>query len=478
MSAMLRTEIDEEGIALVTIDMPGRSMNVIDWDMGAALDEAVSVLIADDVVKGIVITSGKPSFIAGADLSIMKDFTAPGVTPAMASRKIATMGDVFRHLERGGKPVVAAAPGTALGGGLELMLACHWRVAADNPQARFGLPEVKLGLLPGAGGTQRLPRLIGIAAALPLLVGGGAMSVAEAAAAGIIDEVVAPERLIEAAKDALRQGRVSETAPWDRKGFAFPGDGPASAAVLDLFTFTNARILAETAGHYPAPKAILSCVFEGARLPIDKALMVEQDCFATLVCGDVAHAMIRTLFFARLEWGKTGRKPGDPGSDFVQAGRSAYVDEGLRLLEEGVSEALVENAATRLGMAKGPVALAREDGRPLPTPRSGNPLRPDEVRQRLLFAQVLACAGSFASGQGEKSAAMSDLDAVAGWGFPAWTGGPLSWIDIAGPESVVAQSRDLTARYGEQFQPPQVLIELAKASSTFHGQGRTLARAG
>jgi hypothetical protein len=337
---------------------------------------------------------------------------------------------------------------------------------------------VKLGLLPGAGGTQRLPRLIGIAAALPLLVGGGAMSVAEAAAAGIIDEVVAPERLIEAAKDALRQGRVSETAPWDRKGFAFPGDGPASAAVLDLFTFTNARILAETAGHYPAPKAILSCVFEGARLPIDKALKVEQDCFATLVCGDVAHAMIRTLFFARLEWGKTGRKPGDPGSDFVQAGRSAYVDEGLRLLEEGVSEALVENAATRLGMAKGPVALAREDGRPLPTPRSGNPLRPDEVRQRLLFAQVLACAGSFASGQGEKSAAMSDLDAVAGWGFPAWTGGPLSWIDIAGPESVVAQSRDLTARYGEQFQPPQVLIELAKASSTFHGQGRTLARAG
>ena len=475
---MLTIEIDKDGLAVVTIDMPGRSMNVIDWDMGAALDEAVSPLIADETVKGIVITSGKPSFIAGADLSIMKDFTLPGVTPAVASRRIARIGDFFRRLERGGKPVVAAATGTALGGGLELMLACHRRVAADNPQARFGLPEVKLGLLPGAGGTQRLPRLIGIEAALPLLLEGRTMTVAEAAAAGIIDEVVAPERLVEAAKDALRQGRVSETAPWDRKGFAFPGHAPAGQAALDLFTFTNARILAETAGNYPAPKAILSSVFEGARLPIDKALRVEQHCFGTLVCGDVAHAMIRTLFFARLEWDRKGRKPGDPESGFVRAGRSAYVEEGLRLLEEGVGEALIENAATGLGMAKGPLALAREEGRPLPAAAAGSPLPAEEVRRRLLLVQVLACATSFASGEGEASAPMADLDAVAGWGFPAWTGGPLSWIDIAGPQCVVAHSKDLAARHGERFQPPRALVDLAEAASKFHGESPMQARAG
>src|SRR5690606_16523801 len=118
----------------------------------------------------IVLTSVKPgSFIAGADLSIMKDMTGEGVTPAHASARIGVMGAALRRLETSGKPVVAASPGTALGGGLEVMLACHYRIAADEPKARIGLPEVTLGILPGAGGTQRLPRLIGIKAALPLL---------------------------------------------------------------------------------------------------------------------------------------------------------------------------------------------------------------------------------------------------------------------------------------------------------------------
>lgn len=468
---MLKTEIDSEGFAVVTIDMPGRSMNVIDWHLSDALDDALTRLLADDAVKGIVIASGKSSFIAGADLAIMKDFVGPGTSPSTAGRRIAQLGDVFRRIEKGGKPVVAAASGTALGGGLELMLACHYRIAAANPKARFGLPEVKLGLLPGGGGTQRLPRLIGIAAALPLLVEGRSLTAEEAAAAGFIDAVVPAEDLIEAAKAALRDGKVSAEVAWDQKGFSLPGDAPGSAAVLDLFTFMNAKVLAETGGNYPAPKAILSCVFEGARLPIDKALKIEQDYFGTLVHGEVAQAMIRTLFFARLASDKAGRKAGDPDSAFVRAGRDAYIAEGLKLAEEGVSPAFIENASAATGMAKGPLALARESGRELPTVVGEGALAFEDVRARLLAAQAVAAAKSFAAGEGADDPVQADLDAVVGWGFPAWTGGPLSWIDRTGTHVFVAQAKGLADRFGERFVPPPSLVELASRGAGFHGEG-------
>ncbi|QRG07787.1 enoyl-CoA hydratase/isomerase family protein [Xanthobacter dioxanivorans] len=282
---MLTIDIDQDGIALVTIDMPGRSMNVIDWPMLDALDAAARRLVADAAVTGIVFTSGKGAFIAGADLAIMEDLSGPGLTAGETAQRAGRMGDVFRRIETCGKPVVAAAPGTALGGGFELMLACHHRIAADTPKAVFGLPEVKLGLLPGAGGTQRLPRLIGIAEALPLLLEGRALTVAEAQAAGLLDAVVPPEALLDTAKAALREQRVSPEPAWDQKGFGWPGAAPASPAVQELFALVNARTLAATRGLYPAPQAILSCVFEGARLPMDKALKVERDYFATLVRG-------------------------------------------------------------------------------------------------------------------------------------------------------------------------------------------------
>jgi hypothetical protein len=158
--------VDPDGIATLTIDMKSRSMNVISDQLAATLAELFERLAADPLVKGAIITSGKSSFIAGADLRELEQLAfGPLKNDAQALLKHASlMSGIWRRLESCGKPVVAAITGTALGGGLELCLSCHYRIAADNPRAQLGLPEVKVGLLPGAGGTQRLPRLIGIEA--------------------------------------------------------------------------------------------------------------------------------------------------------------------------------------------------------------------------------------------------------------------------------------------------------------------------
>lgn len=208
---MFRTDI-QNGIAVLTIDQPSRSMNVLGPDFARDFDSILVDLSGREAIRGIVLTSGKSSFVAGADLTMMADFVRPGVTLRQAADMIAAFGKLFRRLETCGKPVVAAAPGTALGGGLELMLACHYRIAADAPSARFGLPEIKLGLLPAAGGTQRLPRMIGIAKALPLLLEGTVLKAPAALAAGLLDEVVPADQLLAAAMAAIDAGKVRATA--------------------------------------------------------------------------------------------------------------------------------------------------------------------------------------------------------------------------------------------------------------------------
>ncbi|MBA4791481.1 MAG: enoyl-CoA hydratase/isomerase family protein [Rhizobiales bacterium] len=302
---MLTTTL-EDGIAVITIDLPSRSMNVMDTPLIAALDAEVARLAGTDEVTGIVITSGKGAFIAGADLAMLKVLTG---TPGEIAAKIGAMGDAFRRIERCGKPVVAAATGTALGAGLELMLSCHYRIAADTKGAVFGLPEVKLGLFPGLGGTQRLPRIVGIEAALPLMLEGRALSPAEALKAGILHELVSADDLLPAAVRALKEGRVSPEAPWDRKGFALPGGAPSSARIMDGFSLANGRALSAGKHNYPAPEAILTCVFEGTRLPIDKGLRLEAKHFGKVFAGPVPRAMIRTLFFAKQAADKLARRP-------------------------------------------------------------------------------------------------------------------------------------------------------------------------
>jgi 3-hydroxyacyl-CoA dehydrogenase/enoyl-CoA hydratase/3-hydroxybutyryl-CoA epimerase len=337
----------QDHIAILTIDMPGRTMNVLTPDFVREFRTAFDAVATDANVIGIIVTSGKPSFIAGADLSQMRDMAAADITPTAAADLIGIYGNLFRHIETCGKPVVAAAPGTAMGGGLELMLACHYRIAADNPSARFGQPEVKLGLLPAAGGTQRVPRLVGIAASIPLLTEGNEPTAAAARSAGLIHEVVPADQLFDTAMRALVDRRVKATAALDEKGFRLPGGDAYAAANQIALSFANARLHADTHGNYPVPLAILRCIYEGTKLPIDKALRLEQQHFATVVQGRVAQNMIRTLFFAKQSADKLVRRPagvppskvstlGVVGTGFMGAGIarvSALAGINVRLLD-------------------------------------------------------------------------------------------------------------------------------------------------
>ncbi|MFK0088457.1 3-hydroxyacyl-CoA dehydrogenase NAD-binding domain-containing protein [Pseudomonas sp. NPDC090755] len=310
-----------DGIATLTIDMPGRSMNVLSLDLVDELDRVFTELLRAPEVTGIIVASGKSSFVAGADLAWVAGLARPGTPREKVMAEIGALGTLLRRIETSGKPVVAAASGTALGGGLELMLGCHYRIAAQVPGAQFGLPEVKLGVLPGAGGTQRMPRLIGIAASLPLITQGTHLSAEEAHRLGLLDELTSPENLLAAADRALREGRVKAIAAWDEKGYVLPGGDAYTPANRQALIEANASLHASKRGLYPATLAILRCIYEGARLPMDKALQLELKHFATLVPGPVADNLIRINFFAKQAAAKLARRPvGIPRSKVAELG--------------------------------------------------------------------------------------------------------------------------------------------------------------
>jgi 3-hydroxyacyl-CoA dehydrogenase/enoyl-CoA hydratase/3-hydroxybutyryl-CoA epimerase len=215
-------------------------------------------------------------------------------------------------LEKSGKPFVAAINGTALGGGLEICLACHRRIVADDPKIQLGLPEVTLGLLPAAGGTQRLPRMIGIKNALPYLLEGRKAAPAAALAAGIVDEVVpAAELLARARAWLLAEGAQAVVKPWDAKGFKLPGGVPQSPGPTQLFFGVGGGLMAKTQGLYPAPEAILACVYDGCQVDLDTGLKIEQRQFARLATSAATKNMIRTLFYAMGEANRLADRPKD-----------------------------------------------------------------------------------------------------------------------------------------------------------------------
>lgn len=288
----LRQSLDLDGILTVAIDSPGRGTNILDDALIQALGQAIDRIAADDAVKGAIITSGKPDFLAGADLdALLRLRKAEEVYP-----RVRDLQSKFRRLETAGKPVAAALAGSTLGPGLELALSCHYRVALANEQAKFGLPEVKLGLLAGAGGTQRLPRLIGIQAALPLLLEGMPVNAAKAFELGIIDAVA------DTAEDLMQRARQWVLAnpaacnPWDRKGYKYPGGGAGHPSVAQLLAAAPAQINKKTHRNFPAPINILSSVVEGSLVDFDTALKIEARCFTELAVGQVANNLIGTMW--------------------------------------------------------------------------------------------------------------------------------------------------------------------------------------
>lgn len=288
---MIRTEIRPEGVAVLTIDTPG-TQNTLDLAFNAAFEEEVARLLANEAVKGLVITSAKDSFAAGGDLQQLLSVKSPARAGAIVAPFLAAL----RKLETGGKPVAAALNGTALGGGFELALAAHRRIAADRPDAEFGLPEITLGLMPGGGGTQRLPRLIGIEKAADLILAGSRLKVKEALAAGLIDDVVSPGELIEA---AVRWVASKPTAaqPWDAPGFKLRGFEPNDLAGRRFFASRWAKLRARAGDHDDAASMVLHVLHHGLERTFDAGIEIEKRQFAKLASSPYAKNKMRTLFY-------------------------------------------------------------------------------------------------------------------------------------------------------------------------------------
>ncbi len=712
---------DAEGVAIITWDMPGRSMNVMTRDSMQELNGLIDAALADEAVKGIVINSAKRDFAGGMDLNTLASIRdEAGDDPAKALFDFTMAGHhMLRKIERagmdernkGGKPIAAALPGTALGIGLELPLACHRIFAADNPKAKIGLPEIMVGIFPGAGGTTRLVRKMGAMAASPLLLEGKLNDPKKAKAAGVIDEVV--DDPVTAAKEwVLSEPNIVK--PWDEKGYKMPGGAPYHPAGFMTFVGASAMVNGRTKGVYPAAKALLSAVYEGAMVPFDTALKIEARWFTHVLMNPSSANMIRSLFINKeaLEKGanrpdvqdQTVKKVGVLGAGMMGAGitlvsamagmevvlvdQSAeaaekgkahtadymdkgikrgkateekkaatldlitatddyaalegcdliieavfedmgvkaevtnkvldavgadcifasntstlpitqlakasdspgqfigihffspvekmalveiikgketgdravakaldyvrqirktpivvnderffyanrciipYINEGIRMVKEGVTPALIENAAKLVGMPLGPLQLTDETsidlgvkiakatkaamGDAYPNEEVDEVLfwmadegrlgrkanagfyayddkgkrqglwdglteryeqaetQPDltEVQHRLLFAQVLEAVRALQEGVLE-DIREGDVGAILGWGFAPWSGGPFGWLDMLGTPYAAERCDQLAAAHGDRFACPALLREMAENGQSFYGR--------
>ena len=714
--------VDGDGVATITWDVAGKSMNVMSTAAFALLSDLVDRGLADTGVKGIILTSGKKDFAGGMDLNVIAQMRAGGAQAIFDG--VIQMHGVLRKIERagmdpktqkGGKPIVAALPGTALGIGFELPLACHRIIAADNPKAKIGLPEIMVGIFPGAGGTTRLARKLGAMMAAPFLLEGKLSDPKGAKAAGLIDEVVAPDQLMAQAKEwVLAATDADLVKPWDAKGYKMPGGAPYHPAGFMTFVGASAMVHGKTMGVYPAAKALLSAVYEGALVPFDTALKIEARWFTSVLLNPSATAMIRSLFINKEALEKGANRPAEPDQtvrkvgvigagmmgagiayvaanagisvvlvdstqeaadrgkahseglldkgvqrrkvtpekkaevlgriaattdyaalagcdlvveavfedpkvkaevtakveaavgteciyasntstlpismlagasvrpeqfiglhffspvdkmnlveiikgkatgaravakalDFVRQIRKTpivvndarffyanrciipYINEGIRMVAEGVEPVLIENAAKLVGMPLGPLQLVDETSIDLgvkiakATRAAMGDAYPDgavdavlfamadqgrlgkksnagfyaydatgkreglwggleaaypvaetqpelaEVQHRLLMAQVLEAVRALEEGV-LTDIREGDVGAILGWGFAPWSGGPFSWLDIIGAARAVDICDGLTARYGARFAPPALLREMAATGESFYGR--------
>ncbi len=720
---------DADGVATILWDTPGRSMNVMSTAGFVELDALIDRVLGDAGVKGVILTSAKRDFAGGMDLNViarMKEGGAQGLFDGVMAthailRKIERAGMDPKSL-KGGKPIVAALPGTALGIGLEIPLACHRIIAADNPRAKIGLPEILVGIFPGMGGTTRLVRKMGAMMAAPLLLEGKLNDPKGAKAAGVIDEVVPPEELLSRAKDWVLSATDADLVkPWDAKGYKMPGGTPYHPAGFMTFVGASAMVHGKTMGVYPAAKALLSAVYEGALVPFDTAIRIEARWFTGVLMNPSSSAMIRSLFINKeaLEKGANrpkapdqsvrkvgvigagmmgagiayvaanagievvlidatqdaadrgrahseglldkgiqrrkvtpekkaevlgritattdyaalgdcdliveavfedpkikaevtakieaaipadcilatntstlpitglaqasgrpdqfigihffspvdkmnlveiirGKETGDTAvakaMDFVRQLRKTpivvndarffyanrciipYINEGIRMVAEGVEPALVENAAKLVGMPLGPLQLVDETSIELgvkiakATKAAMGDDYPDEavdkvlfwmadqgrlgrksmsgfyvyddkgerqglwdglaqkypadkiqpsltdVQHRLLFSQVLEAVRALEDGV-LTDIREGDVGAILGWGFAPWSGGPFSWLDMLGAAHAVEICRGLSAQFGPRFHAPALLREMATKGETFYGRFAVAQRA-
>ena len=716
---------DAEGIATIVWDCKDKSMNLMNMEGMLQLDGFIDEALGDEAVKGIIITSSKKDFAGGMDLNVLADMkAASGDNPAKGVFEgIMSMHNALRKIElagmdaktkKGGKPVAAVLPGTAMGIGLELPLSTHRIFAATNPKAKIGLPEIMVGLFPGAGGTTRLVRKFGAMGASPYLLEGKSLTPSKAKSAGLIDEV-SDDPMTDARAWVLSAKDAELVKPWDSKGYKMPGGGPYHPSGFMTFVGASAMVNGKTQGAFPAAKALLSAIYEGAQVPFETALRVEARWFTNVIMNPCSTAMIRSLFINKQALEKGAVRPADvsdqsvkkvgvlgagmmgagialvsaqagmdvilidqkqdaadkgkayseaymdkgikrgkatsekkelllsritattdynalkdadliieavfedakikatvtkaveavipddcifasntstlPISDLAKASSRPeqfigihffspvermmlveiikgnktenravakaldyvrqikktpivvndarffyanrciipYINEGMRLVAEGVSPALVDNAARMLGFPVGPLQLVDEtsidlgakiaratklamgnaypdgqvddvvfwmedQGRIGRKAKAGffkyddagkrlgywegladkYPLldqQPDliEVQQRLMFIQVLEAVRSLEEGV-LMDIREGDVGAILGWGFAPWSGGPLSWLDMLGTPYAASRCSELQSAHGDRFACPNLLREMAEKGQSFYGR--------
>ena len=385
--AQFKWEQDGDGIVTLTWDTPGKPVNVLSMAGVAELGQVAETVAQDASVKGLVITSAKSgNFCAGADLDEMAAISGTGGGDKAKTAFDAMMGvhRVFRKFETCGKPVVAAINGTALGGGLELTLACHCRIMTEDAAARIGFPEAQLGLIPGAGGTQRLPRMIGAMNALPLMLESRRIDAAAALGMGIVQKTVPAADLLNAAK-AWIKANPHPQAPWDKPDFRIPGGGPFSISGAQVFTVGNAMLRSRTYDNYPAQRFIMSAVYEGLLVDIDTATKIEVRYFVRALLSPNSKAMIRTLFHSMQELSKGARRPREVArADMKRLGilGAGVMGAGIAYVSAlaGIDVILIDTTQERAENGKNHVAtlLDREISRGRSTPA-----RKDEVLARI-----------------------------------------------------------------------------------------------
>ena len=393
----IQFNVKPNGIAHITIDLADSAVNIFTPELTQELTQAVEDVIKRDDIKGAIITSAKSVFIAGADLKAVLDAVSKPQTASEAAHYFDRDNQFFRRIETGGKPFVAAINGTALGGGLELALACHYRILIDQPKAVVGLPEVTVGLLPAGGGTQRLPRMIGVEKALPILLEGKPLKPADALALGVVDELASAEDLLTKAEQWII-ANPNPVKPWDVKGFKIPGGTGAMASHANQsFTANLVKIRKNTQDNYPAPIAILSAVYEGSQLPFNLGLQIEAKYVGQLFANPVARNLIRTQFVNKGRADKLVRRPSAPAT--LQVKSLGVIGAGMMgagiarvAAAAGIDVILIDRdqASAELGKTRIGDALAKEIAK-----RGGSQDAADALLARITattdYAQLKAC---------------------------------------------------------------------------------------
>lgn len=378
------------------------------------------------------------------DLHLLKSMNDPDECLALTKR----LHLALRIIEQSKKPVVAAINGSAHGTGMELALACHHIILLNDPDVTIGFPEVSYGLLPGGGGTQRLPRMIGFESAVPLMTEGNLISPDKAFDMKIVHELgQSTDDLMIRAKDFISKNPTVQKA-WDSPGFRLPGPAVQSPRGYQFFPACAAKLMEKTWMNYPAPQNIIKCVYEGLQLPFDLALELEQKYFADLVVSKTTKNMLKLFLSSDLY---------ETGGAFIERVSNSYMTEGIIAQEEGVSSVLIENVAKASGMSKSPLSLTEK----LQSHTVGKDISLEEMKLRFLTCQSLEAFRCLEDGI-ISSPEEGDVLSVKGCGFPAFTGGALSYVQFRGTHQFLKDCNELERKYGERFKIPVSLLNQVK----------------